>query len=90
MYADLTRAQLEQRLRVAEDLCIAYGWTPLCGRSDIEEATHELWTRWAHHVPKDFTGPAAHPELNGSIGALAAHRRATREATLARLHQLGT
>jgi hypothetical protein len=83
-YSGLTREQLEQRLRTAEDVCVMFGW---CGIDPSErgQAAEELWHRWARLVGSDYTGPAAHPELAAAEGSLARARRRTREETLAAL-----
>lgn len=81
-YSGLTRAEIEQRLAVAEDVCVAYGWSPVTHGSDVEEATHELWARWSKLVGSEFTGPDQHVELNSSVQSLAEQRRETRRRTL--------
>jgi hypothetical protein len=83
-YDGLTRAELEQRLRYAEDVCVMFGW---CGtdRSERGQAAEELWHRWAELVGPAYTGPAAHPELAGAEAVLAQQREQTRTTTLRRL-----
>jgi hypothetical protein len=83
-FTNLSRDELEQRLRMAEDVCVMVGWCGL-GHSDREEAATELWLRWARLVGQDYTGPDAHPELAGAEAALAAQRGRTRADTIARL-----
>jgi hypothetical protein len=63
-YQDLTREELEQRLKLAEDVCVMIGWTAVDDRSPRGKAAHELWKRWASHVGSDFTGPAKHRDLD--------------------------
>lgn len=76
--------QMRHRLRLAERLCLVFGWTGI-DDSPRGKAATQLWTEWAHHVGDDFTGPEAHPELNdGSLEALAAERDRMREETLRR------
>lgn len=84
-YDGLTRGELEQRLRMAEDVCVLFGW---CGvgadpAGDAAEAVNELWQQWARLVGSEFTGPDAHPDLVRCEAALAGRRRETRRETLA-------
>lgn len=87
-FTNLSREDLEQRLRAAEEVCVMVGWCGL-GHSDREEAATELWLRWARLVGQDYTGPDAHPELAGSEAVLAAQRRQARADTTARLVDTG-
>jgi len=84
-YSGLTRVELEQRLAVAEDVCLMHGWSAVPDyASDRSCAATELWMRWAR-LPGVSTDPQDHPELVGAEASLAAQRRATREATLRKL-----
>lgn len=84
----LSREELELRLRVAEDVCVMFGW---CGvdHSQRGKAATQLWMRWAHLVGDDYTGPKAHPELAASEASLARQRDEKRQTTLQRLRDDG-
>lgn len=88
-YAGLSRADLELRLRMAEDVCVMFGWCGSHNDNQRSKAATQLWMRWAHLVGDDYTGPKAHPELAASEGALARERDAIRSRTLQRLHDEG-
>lgn len=76
---------LTRRLRLAEAVCLMYGWSPVHDATERDKATSELWRQWLGAVPKNFTDPANHPELSDeAITALANKRDATRRATLQR------
>lgn len=86
----MTRDELEQRLRMAEDVCLLFGW---CGvgadpAGDRAEALNELWQQWARLVGSEFTEIGAHPDLVGGEAALADRRRRTRGETLAKFFGL--
>jgi hypothetical protein len=81
-YAGLSRADLELRLRLAEDACVMYGWCASRDDSDRDKAARHLWMRWATLVGSDYTSPRAHPELAASEHALARERDATRQRLL--------
>jgi hypothetical protein len=49
-YASLSREALEQRLRVAEDICLMYGWSAERANSPREKAAVQLWQQWADLV----------------------------------------
>lgn len=84
-------AALRERLKLAEDACLMFGWSAGPGDSPRSKAATELWMRWAHSplVPDDFTDPKQHPDLDDeAVERLAAERDATRARTLALLsHQ---
>lgn len=83
-FTGLSRDELEQRLRAAEDVCVMVGWTGT-GGSERGLAADELWHRWAGIMGHEYTGPAAHPELAGAEAALARQRTARTQATVARM-----
>ncbi len=82
---------LLDRLMHAEHVCAMYGWCPARTETDREAATHELWAVWVDHVQSstgnpDFPTPEDFRYLSDElIAELAARRRATRDATLARI-----
>lgn len=88
-YSHLSRDELEHRLRVAEDVCVMFGW---CGghNTQRDKAATQLWMRWSSLVGSDYTGPKAHPELAASEAALARQRDSIREATLKRIAETGS
>jgi hypothetical protein len=89
-YAALTREELEVRLRLAEHVCLMYGWSPARVDTDREKACHELWRRWTAAVPEAEQSRKATPHLSEDVvRELAAQRDATRATTLRRLHARG-
>jgi hypothetical protein len=77
--------ELEERLRLAERVCLLYGWS---GSDDTERgrAAMQAWMEWADFVGKEFTSAKAHPELNDeAIAALATIRAAIHTVTIARI-----
>lgn len=84
-YSGLSRTELEQRLAVAEDVCLMFGWSAAPDYTrDRSAAAVELWMRWAR-LPGVSTNPVHHPELVGAEASLAAQRRATRDDVLTKL-----
>jgi len=84
-YSGLSRVELEQRLAVAEDVCLMFGWSPIGDvSSDRNCAATELWQRWAR-LPGVSIDRQDHPELVGAEASLVARRRATRETVLRKL-----
>jgi hypothetical protein len=82
-YAELTREQIEQRLRLAEDVCALYSWSPTHNETDRDKATYELWLRW---ITVASTDRRDYPHLNDDVIAELARRRdETRAATLRRM-----
>lgn len=63
-YTDLTRGELEERLKLAEDVCVMIGWTRVHNETAREKAAYELWKRWIHHVGSDFASPQKHRDLD--------------------------
>jgi hypothetical protein len=83
-YGALSREALEARLRVAEDVCVLFGWTGGGEGSQRGDALTQLWMTWARMAEVD-TSPDANRHIDDLIPQLAAQRRRTREATLAKL-----
>ena len=83
---NVTLAELKQRLKAAEDLCVMYTWSPAHTESPREKAAFELWMRWSELVGEDFLKAEAHPDLDNRVVAqLAAKRDETRARALARI-----
>jgi hypothetical protein len=61
-YADLSREQLASRLRLAEDVCLMYGWSVAHNETDREKATYMLWSKWRTEVGE--IDRADHPHLS--------------------------
>jgi hypothetical protein len=82
LYDDLAEHDpkaLAERCRLAERSCVLTGWTAAPRGSQRADAAMHAWSEWANHVGEDFTGPSAHPELDGTeIARLAAARRLVR------------
>jgi hypothetical protein len=74
--------RLQKRLKVAEDVCVMYGWTGDPIEGDRAKALNELWNRWYHLVGGDFLNADAHPDLSDEeIALLAAQRDEARART---------
>jgi hypothetical protein len=79
----LDRPELEERLALAERVCVLFGWSPVLGDSVREKATSQAWSEWVDNVGMDFLAPEAHPELSDeAIEALAVKRDEIRSETL--------
>lgn len=63
-YADLTRSEIEDRLRIAEDVCVMYGWGGIMTETPRQRACLVLWRRWAERVGMAFISPDNHPDLD--------------------------
>ena len=63
-YRNLTHEELEERLKLAEDVCVMIGWTAVNDHSPRGKAAHELWKKWANHVGPEFTSPQQHRDLD--------------------------
>ena len=63
-YGDLSRDELEDRLSVAEDVCVMFGWSAYHEDTDRDVATYKLWRRWTDTVGDEFLKPKNHPHLN--------------------------
>jgi hypothetical protein len=82
-YTELTREQLEERLRLAEDVCALLSWSPVRHDTDRDKALYELWRRWSHVASTDRRD---YPHLNDEVIAeLARQRDETRAETLSRM-----
>ena len=83
-YSELSRDELETRLRLTEDVCVMYGWSPAQMDTDCDpvDAATELWQRWYAHVGPEYLRSDAQPELAGAEHSLAERRRSTRDAAL--------
>lgn len=91
-YEDLSRDQLEERLRLAEDVCLLYTWSASTmgpKETDRQKATHELWSLWWKHPGvvgyADWARENRWPEDN--IGVLARQRDKTRAEVLAKIER---
>jgi len=63
---DELRTEVERltgRLKAAEDVATAFGWTAV-GDGDREKAASTLYNRWVATVGLDFAGPKAHHDLS--------------------------
>jgi hypothetical protein len=89
-YGGLCRDALEQRLRLAENACVMFGWTAGPDESPRAKAAHQVWSEWAHHVGGGYTGPDEHPELSAAEADLAAERDRIRAETLVRIRGVGS
>lgn len=82
---------IEERLLLAERVCLMFGWTRAHDETDREKALHELWLEWLEAFRADGgnTFPPAHPDLSDArVAELAARRDATVERTRAALMRL--
>ena len=77
-------ALLRSRLEAAERACVLLGWVAAPGGSERSDAALQAWLDWSH-LPGVPRPRPVDPEWAQLIGELAARRRATREATLARI-----
>lgn len=85
-YGDMTREQLEQRLLLAENVCVMVGWTGMDYASQRGKAAFQLWKRWANEPGVD-TSPKAHrdlADLEDELAAESAHAIETVSATPSR------
>jgi hypothetical protein len=59
----LSRDELIERLRAAEDVCLMYGWSATTyERTDRQIAAYELWRKW-YALAADYAEPKNHPHL---------------------------
>ena len=70
----------QERLRLAERVCVMYGWTgsPAHSKStDREKALHELWVEWfrLHEAEEGPCRPKKHPDLSDDVVRHLAARR---------------
>lgn len=80
------------RLRLAEQVCLMFGWTGVGGNTDRDKALHELWVEWlrAYEAAGGSTVPIDHPELSDArIEELARRRDEIVARTLARIRTEG-
>lgn len=70
-YDNLTREQIEQRLHLAENVCVMVGWTRMDYSSPRSRAAYQLWKRWAAEPGVD-TSDRAHRALADAEDDLAA------------------
>lgn len=88
-YRDLSREQLEARLKVAEDVCVLFGWTGARGDSERERAVSQMWMTWASMVGFEASDVTANRAINSMVPQLAAERSRIHSATLRRIAETG-
>jgi hypothetical protein len=77
------------RIELAEQICLLYGWTAVHHDSDRDKALYLLWNAWCKTVPKSFTKPKNHPELSDEQCAkLAAIYDANHERTMKAIEEM--
>jgi hypothetical protein len=88
-YQSMSRAAIEKRLALAEDVCRMYGWSPAHSprdATDREKATYMLWVQWHEAAGPSATRPDRYPHLDDdAVEALAAERDAVRSEAVRRI-----
>lgn len=80
------RDRLAERLKLADAVCLLFGWSPSRDHTEREKALTMLWRRWAAAAPPGLLDPAEHPELSDeAIAELARQRDEIRARTLTAL-----
>lgn len=88
-YSALSREELEQRLDIAEDVCVMYGWSGSDMRFERHRAAFEIWSLWLQLSGNDLSREANPHLSNDLISRLAARRTATADQMLARIRDKG-
>ncbi|HET6915953.1 MAG TPA: hypothetical protein VFH56_07675 [Acidimicrobiales bacterium] len=88
-YGEMSREELIERLRHAEDVCVYFGWTGAAPVNDNRaQAATELWMRWARLDGVD-TSVASNVDLASaeqSLADIAEQRHERRRAPVVRVH----
>lgn len=62
---------LRERLKLAEEVCILFGWLPARHReSEKDRLAHEAWSEWYEYVGAELAGPRANPRIDAQVTAV--------------------
>jgi hypothetical protein len=64
----LSEESMRERLKLAEELCVLFGWTSVKRDESLRDGlAFEAWRRWYHYVGAERGGPKGNRRINEEV-----------------------